>query len=219
MTNWPASPTDETMSTSLESSLPSLLALVQAAALIQHTAQTGATDPQAISHLLDCLLCDKQEALEARISQLEQYAMGRCLLMDFLAGELAPKQMDWLRYLKAMVKLERTLDKRPALRSQLNQGLQKIRQRRRLFRDQGGEIFAALDYLYLETLAGLKQPLTVKGPQQLLLSGANGRKIKSAILGGVQAAGLWRQHKGRLWQLRWQRKKILNLLKKTGPAD
>ena len=184
-----------------------LLALCQSAALIDHVAATGTVDARAMARLVDSLLGDG-----AGPPAVADYPLGRALLDDMLRSELAPNQANAPLYLRAMVKLERKLSRQPRLMALLPGRLDRAAGLRRHYASEPASVYAALAGVYADTAGRLRQPFQVTGALRQIASPRNADIIRTAILGGLQAAAAWRQAGGRPWQLRFRRRRLLREL-------
>src|SRR5690606_37715394 len=156
-TRWPIRCSDgEFMRTSPPDRLSALLALSQAAGLIDHLALTGLLEATALDRLLDDLL--ENASLSPR-----SYPLGEALLQDWLRGRLDLERRLVPRYVRAMLKLERALARQPALQSVLATELARVRHLRRHYARDRRAVCAALAGVYQRITPELRQPVLITG--------------------------------------------------------
>ena len=185
-----------------------LLALCQSAALIDHVAATGTVDAGAMARLVDSLLGEDVRPPPGAAD----YPIGAAVLEDMLRGELPANQANVPHYLRAMVKLERKLAREPRLMALLDERLDRTAGFRRHYAREPASVYAALAGVYTDTAGSLRQPFQVTGALRQIASPRNADIIRTAILGGLQAAAAWRRAGGRPWQLRFGRRRLLREL-------
>lgn len=141
-------------------------------------------------------------------------AMAACIHPEALALEITKHPL-WrrrqglvLRHAIGLLQIERALYTRKARRQQLQDQLQQI-QRRLIFFDgdiMNRAILAGLAQIYTDTAGQLRQRLRIQGQMQRLTQPDTIDLIRALLLGGVQAAHLWRELGGRPGDLTWRRR-------------
>lgn len=197
------------MRTSPPGRLVALLALSQAAALIDHLALTGLLETQAFDRLLDDLL---EEAATSR----QAYPLGAAVLQDWLHGRLALERRLVPRYVRAILKLERALARQPGWQALLGPELERVRLLRRHYAREPRAVSAALAGVYLKATEGLRQPVPVTGALRQIGREDTADRIRALLLAGVLAAARWRREGGTPWQLLLGKRALRRALSPTG---
>ncbi|MES1945074.1 lysogenization regulator [Salinisphaera sp. PC39] len=74
------------------------------------------------------------------------------------------------------------------------------------------QVTAILDNAYRESVSPVKPRIMVQGHPTYLQNEEFARRIRTHLLASVRSAVLWRQCGGRLWQLLFQRRKLLSAI-------
>ncbi|MDQ2972233.1 MAG: lysogenization regulator HflD, partial [Pseudomonadota bacterium] len=106
-----------------------------------------------------------------------------------------------LRIVFSVLRLERSLSRRPAVLARLGQGLQSIRRQIDHFGPVHPTVLTRVADLYAENLSTLRPRVMVIGNPLYLHQPAQVRRIRALLLAAVRAAVLWRQLGGRRWHL------------------
>ena len=129
---------------------------------------------------------------------------GLGALGDMLKGFNLQDHGDLLRYMFAVISLERALSADPVMLKMLGERIASIEEQR-LFRQQyqpgiDDATIVELAELYQATLGKIEPRIKVSGSRQQLQIPANINRIRALLLAAVRAAVLWRQVGGRRWQ-------------------
>jgi high frequency lysogenization protein len=118
------------------------------------------------------------------------------------------------RYVVALVQLEGSLRRRPAMLDAIRQGIDTARAQMKFFQnDTPAEdvhplLMEKLAELYSQTISTLTPRIMVSGEHGHLNNPAIAAKVRATLLAGIRSAVLWRQLGGRRWQLLFSRGKI-----------
>ena len=74
------------------------------------------------------------------------------------------------------------------------------------------QVTAILDNAYRESVSPVRPRIMVQGHPTYLQNEEFARRIRTHLLASVRSAVLWRQCGGRLWQLLFQRRKLLSAI-------
>lgn len=198
------------------------LSMVYAAAQLVHLLATqGSTvlalHPAAVEALIKGLLSDDPQ-VRTRYhypvgTQLGLRTLERCLTEPFSS---TPAPTPWrhhhtVRYVYALLALERKLYGKPPLLAVLTKRVPVLRQRLAFFDANATHpaLLAGLADLYADTAGALSQRIQVQGAEALLTDKPTVDAIRACLLAGIQAAHLWRQHGGWHWTLMFGRRKTL----------
>ncbi|GAB4302071.1 MAG: high frequency lysogenization protein HflD [Methylophaga sp.] len=187
-----------------------LAALVQAAVLVQHIAETGQASPTDIETLLQSLLVENAPSTEAVYGGIQNLRPGIRELNQQLSKKKEHKDVVLLRYIISLMHLERQLAKRPEMMDLISRELEQVPQQIDYFGDiMSPQVIARFADIYHRTLSELKPRIQVYGNPSHLQQPDNVNKIRALLLCGIRAAVLWRQKGGRRWQILFQSGKIM----------
>ncbi|WP_297810339.1 high frequency lysogenization protein HflD [uncultured Methylophaga sp.] len=187
-----------------------LAAVVQAATLVQHIAETGQASPTDIETLLQSLLVENADTTADVYGGLGSLRPGLRELNQQLSKKKEQKDVVLLRYVISLLHLERQLAKRPQMMEQIGREIDQVPQQVEYFGDiMSPQVIARFADIYHRTLSELKPQIQVFGDPNYLQQPDNVNKVRALLLAGVRAAVLWRQKGGRRWQFLFQSARIL----------
>jgi high frequency lysogenization protein len=187
-----------------------LAAVVQAATLVQHIAETGQASPTDIETLLQSLLVENADTTADVYGGLGSLRPGLRELNQQLSKKKEQKDVVLLRYVISLLHLERQLAKRPQMMEQIGREIDQVPQQVEYFGDiMSPQVIARFADIYHRTLSELKPQIQVFGDPNFLQQPDNVNKVRALLLAGVRAAVLWRQKGGRRWQFLFQSARIL----------
>jgi len=206
------------MKTTLWPRTLALAGLLQAARLAQDLARRGQTDNAAFAASLQSILRLDAPSTEDVFGGAAGVTLGLTLLRDQLTTTTDAGHVEMLRYVVALIQLERRLSTRPDMLQRIGEEIQQIESRMQFF--AGQEDFAPdsahprrvekLAELYTQTISTLTPRIMVSGEHGHLNNPATAAGVRAALLAGIRAAVLWRQLGGRRWQLLFTRRSIAN---------
>ena len=106
-----------------------------------------------------------------------------------------------LRIVFAILRLERSLRRHPAVADSLQQGLQGMQRQLLHFGPTHPNVVARAADLYSENLSGLRPRVMIVGNPLYLHQPVQVQRIRALLLAAIRAAVLWRQLGGRRWHL------------------
>ena len=202
------------MARSLRNPVLALAGIFQSARLVQQLAREGRTDNDALRASIQSILALDAPDVETVYGGARGVRLGLELLSTRLSGKTQPSDMEMARYVVALVQLEGTLRRRPAMLDAIRQGIDTARAQMKFFQndapleDVHPLLMDKLAELYSQTISTLTPRIMVSGEHGHLNNPAIAAKVRAALLAGIRSAVLWRQLGGRRWQLLFTRGKI-----------
>ena len=176
-----------------------LAGLFQACALVQQLANEGRCDEGVMEASVTSVFRIDAPSVVGVYGTISSVRLGLRNLIAQL--DESDRDMSVTRMVVTVMRLERSLSRRPELLEQLQQGIVAAQRQVEHFGQGSPQVFGRLAELYAATLSTLKPRVMVSGnPQQLALP-AVVEKVRSNLLAAVRSAVLWRQVGGRQWQL------------------
>mgnify|MGYP003452179212 CR=1 FL=1 len=191
-----------------------LAGIFQSACLVQQLAREGRTDTDALRTSIQSVLALDAPDVEAVYGGARGVRLGLELLSTRLTGKTRPSDMEMARYVVAMMQLEGTLRRRPAMLDEIRQGIDTARAQMKFFENDAPAdglhplLMEKLAQVYSQTISTLTPRIMVSGEHGHLGNPAIAAKVRAALLAGIRSAVLWRQLGGRRWQLLFSRGKI-----------
>ena len=219
------------MSTTLWPRTLALAGLFQAARLAQDLARRGQTDNAALAASLQSILRLDAPSAEDVFGGIKGVALGLALVRDHINTPADAGGVEMLRYIVALIQLERRLSARPEMLQHMGKEIQQIESRMQFFAAPGEDTtdrthprrVEKLAELYSQTISTLQPRIMVSGEHGHLSNPATAAGVRAALLAGIRAAVLWRQLGGRRWQLLFMRRRFANqatmLLQKLDQAE
>lgn len=187
-----------------------LAAIVQAITLVHDIAESGQASQADMETLFNSLVVEDAPSAEAIYGHLGALRSGLRQLIQILGSKKGQREITLLRYLIALMHLERQLAKRPDMIALIDREIAQVPQQINYF---GGinkpQVIARLADIYQQTLSDLKPQVIVYGNATFLQQPDNTNRIRALLLAGVRAAVLWRQKGGRRWLFLFQSGKLL----------
>jgi high frequency lysogenization protein len=191
-----------------------LAGIFQSARLVQQLAREGRADVEALRASTQSILALDAPDVETIYGGARGVRLGLELLSTKLAGKTEPTDVELARYVVALVHLEGSLRRRPAMLDDIRQSIDTARAQMKFFaNDAPAEgvhplLVEKLAQVYSQTISTLTPRIMVSGEHGHLSNPAIAAKVRAALLAGIRSAVLWRQLGGRRWQLLFQRGKI-----------
>lgn len=184
-----------------------LAGVFQAAALVRELANEGRANPQALEASIRSVLVDRPANAEEVFGDSANLGLGLSALVEQL--DSGQRDIDVLRYVLSLVKLERRLANRPDLIQRIREGVATAQRQSDVFPPLHAAILDGLGETYAATVSTLLPRVMVHGdPLHLNAQGAAAR-IRAVLLAGIRAATLWRQLGGSQWSLMLRRGRIV----------
>ena len=202
------------MARSLRNPVLALAGIFQSARLVQQLAREGRTDNEALNASIQSILALDAPDVETVYGGARGVHLGLELLSTRLSGKTQPSDMEMARYVVALVQLEGSLRRRPAMLDAIRQGIDTARAQMKFFQNDAPAedvhplLMEKLAELYSQTISTLTPRIMVSGEHGHLNNPAIAAKVRATLLAGIRSAVLWRQLGGRRWQLLFSRGKI-----------
>jgi len=199
---------------SLRNPVLALAGIFQSARLVQQLAREGRTDNEALNASIQSILALDAPDVETVYGGARGVHLGLELLSTRLSGKTQPSDMEMARYVVALVQLEGSLRRRPAMLDAIRQGIDTARAQMKFFQNDAPAedvhplLMEKLAELYSQTISTLTPRIMVSGEHGHLNNPAIAAKVRATLLAGIRSAVLWRQLGGRRWQLLFARSKI-----------
>ena len=183
--------------------------IVQACQCAQQIAKTGMVDSDALTCSIHSIFVTDADNCFDIFDQGDHLLRGLKITGELLTRSGNSERNELMRYIIAVIQLERSLHKKPAVLEQIAHGISKAQQQSEHFSTLHTNVIASLAGLYSDTLSQLKPRIMINGEQIHLSNPDNASKIRSLLLAAVRAAVLWRQSGGSRLQLLFARKRYL----------
>lgn len=182
-----------------------LAGLFQATALVQQLANEGRCDDAALEASLASVFRIDADTVAGVFDGVGNVRLG----LRTLVSQLEDNQRDIavMRTSITVLRLERSLARKPELMNKLQEGIVAARRQVEHFGMAHPNVAARLAELYATTLSTLKPRVMVTGMPAQLQQKAVVDRVRAALLAAVRAAVLWHQLGGRQWHLVVYRKR------------
>ncbi|BFI96341.1 MAG: high frequency lysogenization protein HflD [Rhodanobacter sp.] len=176
-----------------------LAGLYQACALAQQLANQGRCDESAMEAGIASVFRIDAPSVVGVFGNVANMRLGLRTLVSQL--DESSDDMSVTRMAMTVMRLERSLSRRPDLLDRLQQGIRAAQRQAEHFGQGSSQVTARLAELYASTLSILRPRVMVNGNPQHLQQAAVVERVRSNLLAAVRSAVLWRQLGGRQWQL------------------
>ncbi|MFT7688636.1 MAG: high frequency lysogenization protein [Candidatus Azotimanducaceae bacterium] len=190
-----------------------LAGIVQSANAIAGIAKSGMVSQDTLVNSLHCIFVQNPDSISDIYNGTEDIKLGIEILGNLLSKFDLKQHGEIVRYVLAIIALERTLSQRTDITDAISTTLPDIESS---YPDQLDTCIPSLANLYESTLATLEPRIQISGNKQHLQNEINVQRIRALLLSGLRSAVLWHQLGGRRWQLLFSRSsmyKSLNNLK------
>ncbi len=199
----------ETSRTLLEQQTIALAGVAQAARLVDQVSKTGSYPLEFLTPSISSLFQFDADSVEDIYGGIAGVKLGLNNLSSLLASRQADENRDLVRYVFAMLYLERKFAGDKAMMSVVHSRLQHASFRAEHFANNMPDLCHSISGIYQDTLSKLKFRIKVTGSAQHLQNPKHADIIRALLLAGIRSAFLWRQLGGRRWKLLAQRKQLL----------
>ena len=199
----------DTTRTNLEQQTIALAGVAQAARLVDQISKTGSYPMEFLSPSIHSLFAFDADSVEQVFGGISGVKLGLNNLSSLLASRQADENRDLVRYVFAMLYLERKFAADSAMMSVIRSRQEHTSFRADHFASHVNELCHSVSGIYQDTLSKLKFRIKVTGSTQHLQNPQNADMIRALLLAGIRSAFLWRQLGGRRWKLLLQRKQLL----------
>lgn len=196
--------------TSITDQAIALAGIAQAAMLVNQLAREGSADSQAMQCAVHSILAlDAPDSESIFISKKHLYLGLKTVREAFERDSASSAEI--LRYCASMLHLQKNLIKNPTMLDTLRKRIQQLQKQIDLHGDQtSSQVFSSIASIYSDTLSTFQFRVQVNGRPELLQQQNIADQIRTALLGGVRAAILWRQLGGSRLDFIFRRKAIYN---------
>lgn len=176
-----------------------LAGLFQAAGLAQQLANQGRCDEGAMESSVASVFRIDAPSVAAVYGGVGGVRLG----LRNLIGQLddSSRDMGLTRMAVTVMRLERSLARRPELNAKLQEGVVAAQRQVAHFGQDSPQVVGRLADIYASTLSTLSPRVMVSGNPQFLQQPAVVEKVRANLLAAVRSAVLWRQVGGRQWQI------------------
>jgi high frequency lysogenization protein len=195
--------------TNLEQQTIALAGVAQAARLVDQISKTGSYPLEFLTPSVHSLFTFEADSVEQVFGGISGVKLGLNNLSSLLASRQADENHDLVRYVFAMLYLERKFAADSAMMSVIHSRLEHASFRADHFASHVNELCHSVSGIYQDTLSKLKFRIKVTGSSQHLNNPQNADIIRALLLAGIRSGFLWRQLGGRLWKLLLHRKQLL----------
>jgi len=182
-----------------------LAAMFQTVRQVQTVAHHGKWDVEALERDLLPLFQINPPDTATVYGSTEQLREGLQLLFQQFTQNGRP-DAELLRYLIALMHLERKLSRSPERLDTIRRGLEEVERQRKHFPLTHENVLAKLADIYANAISTLQPRIMVQGSGGHLQRSENANRIRALLLSAMRSAILWRQNGGRRWQILFQRK-------------
>lgn len=196
--------------TSITDQAIALAGIAQAAMLVNQLAREGSADSQAMQCTVHSILAlDAPDSESIFISKKHLYLGLKTVREAFERDSASSAEI--LRYCASMLHLQKNLVRNPTMLDTLRKRIQQLQKQIDLHGDQtSSQVFSSVASIYSDTLSTFQFRVQVNGRPELLQQQNIADQIRTALLGGVRAAILWRQLGGSRLDFIFRRKAIYN---------
>lgn len=199
----------ETTFSNIEQQALALAGVAQAARLVDQISKTGTYPIEFLEPSIHSLFVFSPDSAADIYGGVPGVKLGLHNLSSILADRNARENADIVRYLFALLYLERRFSADPGMMSVVRSRLEHTSFRAEHFASHVNELCHSVSGIYQDTLSKQRFRIKVTGSAQHLQNVQNADVIRALLLAGVRAAFLWRQLGGRRWKLLLNRRRLL----------
>ena len=192
----------------LQDRLIALGAIYQASLCVRQIATRGTVDTDLMEPCIYSLFQKDADSTAAIFGTPGALCPGVRELANQISGK-STKDLEFTRYLLALLKLESALTRRQDLVDRIAKGIDEARAKLVHFPMLHPNLLAHLAELYSQTISQLQPRIMVRGEPNYLQNPDNQNRMRALLLAGVRAAWLWRQVGGSRWKIILGRQKLL----------
>jgi high frequency lysogenization protein len=180
----------------------------QAADLVNRTAHGLPTEFGDVEPLIASIFATDPDTVDDVYGSIDQLRSGIAVAHKLLTRP-GPDMVATLKYVMALIDIERRLRRNSELTGLLRDGIDRIRP---AVDAHDGSVIAAVSALYQRTISTLDRRIHVTGLPELLQQPDVAARIRMLLLAGIRGAWLWHQSGGRRWHLLARRSTIRHTL-------
>ena len=194
----------------IEQQAIALAGVAQAARLVDQVSKTGTYPLEFLEPSIHSLFVFTPDSAQDLFGGVAGVKLGLHNLSSILADRNARENMDIVRYLFALLYLERKFAGNESMMSVVRSRLEHVSFGAEHFSSNVNSLCKSISGIYQDTLSKQSFRIKVSGSAQHLQNTQNADIIRALLLAGIRSAFLWRQLGGRRWRLLMQRKKLLS---------
>lgn len=188
--------------------LIALAGIYQAVSCVVRIAHHGAADTQVMEPCLFSLFQVDADTVSEVFGEPGAVVSGARQIVSQLIGQ-PERSLELTRYVVQVIRLERSLSRRPEMLDQIGQGIEQAAAKREHFPLLHPNLIAHFAELYSDTLSHLSPRIVIRGEPLHLRNPDNQNRVRALLLAAVRAARLWRQVGGSRLQILFKSRKIL----------
>ena len=170
-----------------------LAGVAQAARIVDLAAKTGSWPTPFVEASVHSLFCFDPDEVEEVFGTIQGVRLGLEQLSTCLRLSQDPAAADTLRYMLAILQLEKRFARRDDLLSIVHSRLKHTAYKAENFSSNINSLSSNISSIYQDTLSGLTYRIKVTGSAQHLNNPRVADLVRTVLLCGVRAAFLWRQ--------------------------
>ncbi len=167
----------------------------QALALVRSVAREGECDDEALAASIASVFKLESDSAAEVFGGNQGVRRGLRVLIEQVEGD--DRDLPLFHMLVNLMKLERSLARRPEINQRLGEELTAMQRQLRHFPATHPTILARLADLYSANLSDLRPRITVVGNPLYLRQPVHAQKVRALLLAGLRAIVMWRQLGGR----------------------
>ena len=170
-----------------------LAGVAQAARIVDLAAKTGSWPTPFVEASVHSLFCFDPDEVEEVFGTIQGVRLGLEQLSTCLRLSQDPAAADTLRYMLAILQLEKRFARRDDLLAIVHSRLKHTAYKAENFSSDINSLSSNISSIYQDTLSGLPYRIKVTGSAQHLNNPRVADLVRTVLLCGVRAAFLWRQ--------------------------
>lgn len=204
------------MARTLDDATLALAGVFQSAWLVNEVALRGRVPSEPFAAVIEAIFMVDAPDTPSVYGGIARLETGLGLLVRHLGGKPPEEEMQIVRYVLAVLHLERKLIRNRRLMGVLGAGVTRIQGQAAHFSTTHENVIAALADLYVNTVSTLTPRIIVGGEQGHLGQSANANRVRALLLAAMRSAVLWRQNGGTRLQLLFRRRQIAAAAQRLG---
>lgn len=182
-----------------------LAGVIQATALVNEVATGAPADELSVHATLGSIIKTETRNVPEVFGGLRGLGFGLQRLATLLGTHNQSSDVVVLRYTLSLMQLQAKVMRRRALRTILEQGIERARGQFQHFGPLHANVLASLADTYARSAGTIQPRILVTGDAVQLQNQRIINLVRSLLLGGLRAAVLWRQCGGSRWMLLFMR--------------
>jgi len=188
-----------------------LAGIFQAANLVDSLSTTGEVPEQSFTESINSIFQTNPQSVSEVFDAECQAELGVCALQIALSNSQDKYAARWLKYSKALIRVEKIISRRHELHSIIKTRIEHHKRHSDLFGSVTSRaVISKLGSLYVDTAGMSKHRIIVRGRPSLLMTPVQKEKLCALLFAGIRSAHLWRELGGSEWELTFRKKRILS---------